>query len=57
VRNLHAHDESEEHTVEISDGELYERAKSGDVLTVWVFARYQDWKNTVKKVTIRYVDE
>jgi len=57
VRNLHAHGEFKEHTVEISDGELYERARSGDVLTVWVIARYRDWKNTVKKVTIRYVVE
>ena len=55
VRNLHAHDKFKEHTVEIVDGELYKKAKSGDVLTVWALARYSGWKNTVKKVTIRYV--
>ena len=57
VKNLHAHDEFKEHTVEIKDGELYEKAKSGDVLTVWALARYAGWKNTVKKITIRYVVE
>ena len=57
VRNLHAHDEFKEHTVEIKDGELYEKAKSGDVLTVWALAKHSGWKNTVKKVTIRYVVE
>ena len=55
VRNLHAHGDFEEHTVEIADGELYEKAKSGDVLTVWALAGYSGWKNTVKEVTIRYV--
>ena len=57
VRNLHAHDDFKEHTVEILDGELYEKAKSGDVLTVWALAQYSGWKNKVKKVTIRYVVE
>ena len=55
VRNLHAHGDFKEHTVEITNGELYENAKSGDVLTVWALARYSGWKNTVKEVTIRYV--
>ena len=55
VRNLHAHDSFKEHTVEIVDGELYKKAKSGDVLTVWALAKYSGWKNTVKKVKIRYV--
>jgi len=54
VRNLHAHGNFKEHTVEISDGELYEKAKSGDVLTVWALAKFSGWKNTVKKVKIRY---
>jgi hypothetical protein len=57
VRNLHAHDDFKEHTIEIVDGELYEKAESGDVLTVWALARYPGWRNTVKKVTIRYVVE
>ena len=57
VRNLHAHDGFKEHTVEILDGELYEKVKSGDVLTVWALARGPGWMNTVKKVTIRYVVE
>ena len=57
VKNLHAHGDFKEHTIEIQDGELYERAKSGDVLTVWAVAKSQGWKNTVKKVTIRYVVE
>lgn len=57
VRNLHAHGNFKEHTVEISDGELYERARSGDVLTVWALAKYPIWRNTVKKVTIRCVIE
>ena len=55
VRNLHAHEHFKEHTVEIADGKLYEKAKSGDVLTVWALARHPGWKNTVKNVTIRYV--
>jgi len=55
VRNLHAHDDFKEHTVGTTDGRLYERAKSGDVLTVWALARHPGWKNRVKKVTIRYV--
>ena len=55
VRNLHAHSDFKEHTIEITDGKLYEKAKSGDVLTVWALARFSGWKNTVKKVTIRYV--
>lgn len=57
VRNLHAHDEFKEHTIEIFDKELYEKADSGDVLTVWAHARYQGWRNTVKKVMIRCVVE
>ena len=57
VRNLHAHDDFKEHTVEIVDEGLYEKAKSGDVLTVWALARYAAWKNTVKKVMIQYVVE
>ena len=57
VRNLHAHSDFKEHTIKISDGELYEKAKSGDVLTVWASARFAGWKNTVKKVKIRYVVE
>jgi hypothetical protein len=55
VKNLHAHDEFKQHVIEISDRELYEKAKSGDVLTVWAHARFQGWRNTVKKATIRYV--
>ena len=57
VRNLHAHSDFKEHTIEISDRELYEKAESGDVLTIWAHARFQGWKNTVKKATIRYVVE
>ena len=57
VRNLHAHDSFKKHTIEISDEELYEKAKSGDVLTVWALARYPGWRNTVKKVEVRYVVE
>lgn len=57
VRNLHAHGSFKEHTVEIWDEELYERANSGDVLTVWALARYPGWVNTVKKVEIRYTVE
>jgi hypothetical protein len=57
VRNLHAHGEFKEHTIEITDGGLYEKTKSGDVLTVWALSKYPRWKNTVKKATIRYVIE
>ena len=57
VKNLHAHSDFKEHTVEILDGELYREAESGDVLTVWAYAPFAGWKNTVKKVTIRYVVE
>ena len=57
VRNLHAHGDFKRHTIEITDGELYEKAKSGDVLTVWALARFPGWKNTVKEVKIRYVVE
>ena len=57
VRNLHAHGDFKEHTIEMTDRELYERANSGDVLTVWALARFSDWVNTVKKVTIRYIVE
>jgi hypothetical protein len=58
VRNLHAHGEFKEHTVVIWDKRLlYEKAESGDFLTVWAHARYPGWRNTVRKVTIRYVVE
>ena len=57
VRNLHAHGDFKEQTIEITDKGLYEKAMSGDVLTVWALARYPGWKNTVKKVTIRYFVE
>ena len=55
VRNLHAHHDFKEHTIEISDGELYKMAKSGDVLTVWALAKFPGSMNMVKKVTVRYV--
>ena len=57
VRNLHAHGDFKEHTIEITAGELYEKAEGGDVLTVWALAKFPGWKNTVKKVKIRYVVE
>ena len=57
VRNLHAHHSFKEHTIEISDVELYEKARSGDVLTVWASAKFSGWTNIVKKVSIRYVVE
>jgi len=57
VRNLHAHHSFKEHTIEITDGELYEKAKSGDVLTVWAHARFSGSANMVKKVKIRYIVE
>ena len=57
VRNLHAHGEFKEHTIKISDKGLYEKAESGDVLTVWALAKFPGWKNTVKKVEIQYVVE
>jgi hypothetical protein len=57
VRNLHAHGEFKEHTIKVSDKRLYERVKSGDVLTVWAHARFQGWRNTVKEATIRCVVE
>ena len=57
MHDLHAHDDFEEHTVETVNEGLYEKAKSGDVLTVWALARYVGWKNTVNKVTIQYVVE
>ena len=55
VRNLHAHSDFKEHNVEISDAELYEKAESGDVLTVWALAKFSGWTNMVRRVTIRYV--
>ena len=57
VRNLHAHSDFKEHIIEISDGGLYEKAESGDVLTVWALARFPGSTNMVKKVMIRYVAE
>ena len=57
VRNLHAHSDFKEHTVEISDRGLYDKAESGDVLTVWALAKFSGWVNTVKEVTIRYAVE
>ena len=57
VRNLHAHGDFKEHTIEITDGELYEKAESGDVLTVWALAKFEGWRNTVKKVVIWYIVE
>lgn len=57
VKNLHAHGEFKEHTIEILDKGLYEKAESGDVMTVWAHARFPGWRNTVKKATIRYVVE
>ena len=57
VRNLHAHNGFKEHTIDISDSGLYEKAESGDVLTVWALAKSPGWVNTVKKVTIRYFVE
>ena len=57
TRNLHAHGDFKEHVIEIKDGELYEKAESGDVLTVWARAQFPGWVNTVKKVKIRYVVE
>jgi hypothetical protein len=48
-RNIHTHSNSKEHLIEISDGELYEKAKSGNVPTVrLILARFPGWKNTVK---------
>ncbi|KAF9643599.1 kinase-like protein [Thelephora ganbajun] len=55
VRNLHAHGEFKEHTIKISDGKLYEKAESGDVLTIWAHTQSSGWRNTVRKVRIRYV--
>ena len=57
VKNLHAHGDFKKHTVEIVDRELYERALSGEVLTVWALAKSTGWKNTGKKVKIRYIIE
>ena len=53
VRNLHAHSDFKEHTIQMTDGELYEKAESGDVFTVWALAGYPGWVNTVKKITIQ----
>ena len=53
VRNIHAHGNFKEHTIEMMDGALYKEAKGGDVFTVWALARHPGWVNTVKKVTIR----
>ena len=57
VRNLLAHHNFKEHTIEISDRELYEKAESGDVLTVWALAKFSGSMNMVKKVKVRYVVE
>ena len=57
VTNIHADSGFKEHSVEISDGELYEKVKSGYVLTVWALAKFPGWTNTVKKATMRYVLE
>ena len=57
VTNIHADSDFKEHSIEIYDGELYEKAQSGDVLTVWALAKFSGWTNTVKKATIRYVVE
>lgn len=57
VRNLHAHGDFKEHTIEITDEGLYANAGSGDVLKVWAHARFPGWRNTVNKATIRYVVE
>ena len=57
AKNLHAHNCFREHTIERADRVLYERARSGDVLTVWACAKFPGWENTVKKVTMRYVVE
>lgn len=54
VRNIHAHDNFKEHTIEMSNTELYEKAKGGDVLTVWALAKFQGSVNMVKEVTIQY---
>ena len=54
VRNPHAHDHFKEHTIEITDGELYEKVESRDVLAVWASAKSPGWVNTAKKVVIRY---
>jgi len=55
VKNLLAHHSFKEHAIEILDGELYEKARSGDVLTVWVHAKGSGSTNIVKKVTIQCV--
>jgi len=57
VRNLLAHHDFKEHTIEISDGGLYDNAESGDVLTVWAHAKFSGSTNRVRKVRIRYVLE
>ena len=38
--------------IEISDGELCERAESGDVLTVWAISWSAGWVITVNSVSI-----
>ena len=45
------------YTIEMLDRELYEKAESGDVLTVWALAKFSGWTNTVKKATLRDVVE
>ena len=55
-RSSRAHD-FKKHTVKILDEELYEKAKGGDVLTVWALARRSGWRNTVENAAIRYIVE
>ena len=57
VKNLLAYGDFKEQTKEMEDKELYEKADSGDVLTVWAHAGSQDSVNTVKKVVIKYTIE
>ena len=48
VRNLHAHGDFMKYTIEMLDRELYEKAESGDVLTVWALARYVPWAGRIR---------
>lgn len=40
VRNLHAHSEFEEQTIEIPKKGLHGKAESGDVLAVWAHTQF-----------------